>query len=101
MSDHTTSDQTTPDPTRGPARRNLIVGGTAMLAALGLNPAASAAVGTAAAPDAASPASRSRLTRWARDTWHSLDAMTDPATGLPADNIPVSLAPGDRSGYTS
>ena len=27
--------------------------------------------------------------------------MTDPATGLPADNIPESLAAGDRSGYTS
>ena len=45
--------------------------------------------------------SRSRLHRWAADTWHSLDAMTDPATGLPADNIPESLAAGDRSGYTS
>jgi hypothetical protein len=27
--------------------------------------------------------------------------MTDPDTGLPADNIPESLAAGDRSGYTS
>ena len=27
--------------------------------------------------------------------------MTDPSTGLPADNIPESLAAGDRSGYTS
>ena len=27
--------------------------------------------------------------------------MTDPATGLPADNIPESLAAGDRSGYTA
>jgi hypothetical protein len=44
---------------------------------------------------------RSRLHRWAADTWHSLDAMTDPDTGLPADNIPESLAAGDRSGYTS
>ncbi len=42
-----------------------------------------------------------RVHRWAADTWHSLDAMTDPATGLPADNIPESLAAGDRSGYTS
>ena len=41
------------------------------------------------------------LHRWAADTWHSLDAMTDPGTGLPADNIPESLAAEDRSGYTS
>ena len=27
--------------------------------------------------------------------------MTTRATGLPADNIPESLAAGDRSGYTS
>jgi hypothetical protein len=38
---------------------------------------------------------------WAKDTWHSLVAMTDEHTGLPADNIPASLAAGDRSGYTS
>ena len=38
---------------------------------------------------------------WAADTWRSLVAMTDPKTGLPADNIPESLAAGDRSGYTS
>jgi hypothetical protein len=38
---------------------------------------------------------------WAADTWASLVAMTDPTTGLPADNIPESLAAGDRSGYTS
>ena len=38
---------------------------------------------------------------WAVDTWRSLVAMTNPQTGLPADNIPESLAPGDRSGYTS
>jgi hypothetical protein len=45
--------------------------------------------------------SRGRLVGWARDTWHSLVAMTDPGTGLPADNIPASLAASDRSGYTS
>ena len=84
-----------------PARRQLLVGGTALLAALGLEPTASAAAGTASTTDAARGTSNSRLQRWARDTWHSLDAMTDPATGLPADNIPESLAAGDRSGYTS
>jgi hypothetical protein len=99
MSDSTvpaSSDPTSPSRVdRGlatPNRRHVIAGGTAMLAALGLSPAA------AAAPSAAP---NSLLYRWARDTWHSLDAMTDPDTGLPADNIPASLAPRDRSGYTS
>ena len=44
---------------------------------------------------------RDRVRQWAADTWTSLVAMTDPATGLPADNITESLAAGDRSGYTS
>ena len=30
---------------------------------------------------------RSTLHRWARDTWHCMVAMTDPLTGLIADNI--------------
>ena len=34
----------------------------------------------------------SRPDAWAADTWRSLVAMTDPETGLPADNIPESLA---------
>ena len=43
-----------------------------MLATLGLSPAASAASPRAAVPHA----SNSLLQRWARDTWHSLVAMT-------------------------
>lgn len=39
------------------------------------------------------------LRRWARDTWRSLDAMTDETTGLIADNIDADLT--TRSGYTS
>jgi hypothetical protein len=42
-----------------------------------------------------------RVHGWAADTWRGLVAMTDPRTGLPADNIPASLAAADRSGYTS
>ena len=38
---------------------------------------------------------------WAADTWHSLVAMTDAKTGLPADNINEGLTVADRSGYTS
>ena len=100
MSDHTTptTDHPRPEGAR-PGRRQLNVGGAAGLAALGLAPPSSAWATPAAAPTARMP--RSLLHRWAADTWHSLDAMTVPATGLPADNIPESLAAGDRSGYTS
>lgn len=41
------------------------------------------------------------LQRWATDTWRSLDAMTDPAVGLPADNIDGALDPATASGHTS
>ena len=106
------TDSTTPDPTTtpAPARRHLLVGGAAAIAALGLAPSAHAGAtasgtrsGTAQLAGAPKPPRmpRSRLHRWAADTWHSLDAMTDPSTGLPADNIPESLAPRDRSGFTS
>src|SRR5918995_2278945 len=112
MSDHTTppftGDHGEGEPTPVlPARRHLLVGGAAALAAFGLSPAAHAASPASAtgmpalAGGRSAPVPRSRLHRWAADTWHSLDAMTDPDTGLPADNIPASLAPGDRSGYTS
>jgi hypothetical protein len=109
-------DSTPADPTPAgsphpsPARRQMLVGGAAAVAALGLAPSAHAGAtasgirsGTAHLAGAPKPPRmpRSRLHRWAADTWHSLDAMTDPATGLPADNIPESLAPQDRSGFTS
>lgn len=83
-----------------PARRQLILGGAATLVGLGAAPQAAAAMPSRRSP-AARPVPNSRLHRWAADTWHSLDAMTDPSTGLPADNIPESLAASDRSGYTS
>ena len=107
------SDQSTPThgvPTPGvTSRRALLVGGAATAAAFALAPSASAATrsnaeltvpsfGRRRLPHAVDP---DRVMRWAADTWHSLDAMTDPKTGLPADNIPESLAAGDRSGYTS
>ncbi|GAA2009806.1 cellobiose phosphorylase [Nakamurella flavida] len=47
------------------------------------------------------PDERDLLTRWARDTWRSLMAMTDPATGLPSDGIDADLDARSRSGYTS
>jgi hypothetical protein len=87
-------------------RRQLLVGAAATTA-LGLTATRAAASVAGASAGAAYIPSRSnavqpdRVRRWARDTWRSLVAMTDPKTGLPADNIPQSLAAGDRSGYTS
>jgi hypothetical protein len=91
-------------------RRQLLVGATAV-AATGLT-AGRASAGTFAAPAApgapaylasttSAAAQATRVHGWATDTWRSLVAMTHPKTGLPADNITESLAPGDRSGYTS
>jgi hypothetical protein len=103
------SDQISP-----PTRRALLVGGAASVAAFALAPqgAASAATSSAAtapgrapafirSPGAVTSLDGARVRTWAKDTWHSLVAMTDPGTGLPADNIPESLAASDRSGYTS
>jgi Putative glucoamylase/Protein of unknown function (DUF3131) len=45
------------------------------------------------------PAASDPLRTYARDTWTSLAAMTDPHTGLVADNIPGDLSTG--SAYTS
>ena len=35
------------------------------------------------------------------DTWHSFEAMVEPSTGIPADNIEGDLDPASRSRYTS
>ncbi|WP_025157720.1 glucoamylase family protein [Leifsonia aquatica] len=100
------------------SRRALRTGGTALAAALAgavalAAPAVAAPPGPARTEPAAisvdthGPASgdatpfSADLHRWAADTWHSLDAMTDPAVGLPADNIDGSLDPASASGHTS
>ncbi len=44
---------------------------------------------------------RATLQQYAADTWASFEAMVDPATGLPADNITGDLDTATRSGYTS
>ncbi|WP_454048332.1 glucoamylase family protein [Cellulomonas sp. Marseille-Q8402] len=44
---------------------------------------------------------RRLLREWLADTYTSLDAMTDPGTGLVADNIEGSLDPATASAYTS
>jgi hypothetical protein len=82
----------------------LLVGGAASVAALALAPSPSARAAGAPAFVRSAPTlalDKGRVHTWAADTWRSLVAMTDPKTGLPADNIPESLAAGDRSGYTS
>jgi hypothetical protein len=87
-----------------PSRRQLLVGAGAA-AAIGLTAtrASASALGAPAyvPSNVAGATELSRLRTWAVDTWHSLVAMTDPTTGLPADNIPESLAAADRSAYTS
>jgi hypothetical protein len=73
------------------------VGGGTLLG----GPAAASAPGTVLAARRGDRLDPAVVRTWAADTWASLVAMTDPTTGLPADNIPESLAAGDRSGYTS
>src|SRR6478735_7519373 len=93
-----------------PSRRSMLVGGAASVAAFALAPSASASTTGArqapaflrsTGPNAVRSLQGATVRTWAADTWRSLVAMTDPRTGLPADNIPESLAAGDRSGYTS
>src|SRR2546423_15328994 len=43
----------------------------------------------------------SPLRTYAADTWRSMVALTDPATGLPADNIGGDLSATSRSNHTS
>ncbi|MHB1472904.1 MAG: glucoamylase family protein [Dermatophilaceae bacterium] len=94
-------------------RRQLLVGGAAVAAA-GLTVARPGKAYAAAAPGSVTTATvtsttwqhddgldRGTIQRWARDTWASLVAMTDPRTGLPADNISGPLGSPTRSGYTS
>lgn len=90
--------------TRPIARRTVLIGGA--LAVAGATASAPAGATPSGGPVAVTTGrgdafSRRTAMRWARDTWDSLIAMTDPGTGLPADNIPESLAPEDRSRYTS
>ncbi len=95
-------------------RRQLLAGGAAAAAVtLSAARAGSAQASTVApsAPTAAGTTAaqarheggvdRGTINRWARDTWASLVAMTDPRTGLPADNISGPLTSPIRSGYTS
>jgi hypothetical protein len=90
-------------------RRQILAGGAAA-AAVGLTAtrATSAQAAEPVAPAVTPTGSRhdggidrGTINRWARDTWASMVAMTDPRTGLPADNISGPLESPTRSGYTS
>lgn len=93
-------------------RRQLLVGGAAAAAVgLALTKPASASATTMTSAFGRTPTpppgplpegvDRSTIQRWASDTWASLVALTDPSTGLPADNISGPLVSPTRSGYTS
>jgi hypothetical protein len=98
--------------TPAPTRRQLLLGAAAT-AALGMAtspraaghpltvPATSRGSAALVGSSRANALNQGRVRTWAADTWRSLVAMTDEKTGLPADNIPESLAAADRSGYTS
>lgn len=68
---------------------------TSMLSGSALAATESPGAGASAQP------SRQTMLTYARDTWHSFEAMLYPRTGLPADNIEGSLAAASRSRYTS
>jgi hypothetical protein len=55
--------------------------------------------GPAVAENAQGRPGNDLLERWAEDTWASLDAMTDEATGLPSDNVTGDLT--TTGAYTS
>ncbi len=68
--------------------------------------AAASPIGAAAgsaSPDAprVPPARGDVLERYLADTWRSFEAMEEPSSGLPVDNIAGDLSPGSRSRYTS
>ncbi|MGI8901860.1 MAG: glucoamylase family protein [Nocardioides sp.] len=77
-------------------RRTRLTGAAAVLAVVaGLGTTAGTSTATAKKAD------RTVLHTYAADTWRSFEAMVDPRTGLPADNVGARLKPGSRSEFTS
>lgn len=85
--------------------RHLLRRPAAALAAVAVAAAGAVALAGPAASDdhdhRGDRAQRATLMEYAADTWASFEAMADPETGLPADNIDGDLDPATRSGYTS
>lgn len=84
--------------TSAPRRSRTVRTATAVATAVTV---AGLVLSTGAVATAHGRSDRATLTEYARDTWASFDAMVDPATGLPADNIAGDLDTSTRSGYTS
>ena len=78
-------------------RRTCRLAVTAALSAALVVPLAGAGTVTAAAQ----PSGVDAQLQLAADTWRSFEAMVDPVTGIPSDNIDGSLDPATRSRYTS
>ena len=77
--------------------RLALTGITAAAVVAALVPAAASAATSAAPPTD----DRGVLLEYAQDTWASFEAMVEPATALPADNVDGDLDPATRSRYTS
>jgi len=77
--------------------RLALTGITAAAVVAALVPAAASAATSATPPTD----DRGVLLQYAQDTWASFEAMVEPATALPADNVDGDLDPATRSRYTS
>lgn len=85
---------------RARAAQGAVAGAVALVTSLVVG--VSALPAASVAPDNASgDSARATLTEHAADTWRSFEAMTDPDTGLPADNVGGDLDASTRSGFTS
>ena len=87
--------------TRSRRARTAALAVTALATAGALALAAPAAGADQRGADRPDRTDRATLQEYAADTWASFEAMVDPTTGLPADNVDGDLAPASRSGYTS
>lgn len=91
-----------------PLRTAVVAGCAVALLGTGSVAAAAPAAGAPATPAGVhsgatglTAADRSTLLRYAADTWRSMAALVNPATGLPADNMHDDLSPASRSRFTS
>ena len=66
-----------------------------------LAPVVPATATAAPGPTGGSPGDEQVLLGYARDTWRSMVALTDPATGLPSDNMTGPVTAPVRAAYTS